>query len=80
VADDSATALASIRQYLEFEGDFEIAGTARDGQQLVAETRRPVPDLVPSDLSVPRMNGLEAVTKLRRIFPGLRILITTQLT
>ena len=80
VADDSATALASICQYLEFEGGFEIAGTARDGEQLIAKTRSLVPDLVLSDLSMPRMSGLEAATELRRIFPALRILIITQLS
>ena len=80
VADDSPTALASICQYLEFEGIFEIIGTARDGEQLLAETQRLVPDLVLSDLSMPRMSGLEAATELRRILPELRILIITQLS
>jgi len=80
VADDSPTALASICHYLEFEGKFEISGTARDGEQLVAEAQRLVPDLVLSDLSMPRMNGLEAATELRRILPELRILIITQLS
>lgn len=80
VADDSATALASICQFLEFEGIFEITGTARDGRQLVAEAQRLVPDLVLSDLSMPEMSGLEAAKELRRILPELRILIVTQLS
>jgi len=80
VADDSPTALASICQYLEFEGIFEIVGTAMDGQQLVAEAQRLVPDLVLTDLSMPRMSGLEAASELRRNLPELRILIITQLT
>jgi len=72
--------LASICQYLEFENIFEIVGTARDGEQLVANTKRLCPDLVLSDLSMPRMSGLEAATELRRILPELRILIITQLS
>jgi len=80
VADDSVTALASICQYLEFEGIFEIAGIARDGRQLVAETLRLVPDLVLSDLSMPQMSGLEATAELRKLVPQLRILIITQLS
>ena len=80
LADDSPTALASICQYLEFEGIFEIVGTAMDGQQLVAEAQRLVPDLVLTDLSMPRMSGLEAASELRRNLPELRILIITQLT
>ena len=80
VADDSPTALASICQYLEFEGNFEITGTARDGRQLVAEAARLIPDLVLSDLSMPQLSGLEAAKELRRILPELRILIITQLS
>ena len=80
VADDSQTALAAICHYLEFEGMFEIVGTARDGEQLIAEALRLVPDLVLSDLSMPRMSGLEAAVELRRILPELRILIVTQLS
>ena len=79
VADDSATALACICKYLEFEEQFEIIGTASDGLQLVQKTLRLRPDLVLSDLSMPRLNGLEAATELRRLVPEIRILIVTQL-
>lgn len=80
VADDSPTALAAMCRYLDSEGIFEVIGTARDGEQLVAEVKRKSPDLVLSDLSMPRMTGLEAATMLRRIHPDLRILIVTQLS
>lgn len=80
VADDSPTALASICRYLEFEGLFEIVATASDGLQLVQRTGRLRPELVLTDLSMPRLNGLEAATRLRRLFPELRIVIITQLT
>lgn len=79
VADDSATALACICKYLEFEGVFEIIGTASDGLQLMQKTMRLKPDLVLTDLSMPRLNGLEASTELRRLFPDLRIVVITQL-
>jgi two-component system, NarL family, response regulator LiaR len=80
VADDSATALSCICKYLEFEGKFEIMGTASDGLQLVQKAGRLRPDLVLTDLSMPRLNGLEAAAELRRLFPKLRILVITQLS
>lgn len=80
VADDSATALACICRYLVFEGVFEIVATASDGLQLVQKTARLRPELVLADLSMPRLNGLEAATELRRLFPQLRIIIITQLS
>jgi DNA-binding NarL/FixJ family response regulator len=75
VADDSPTALMSVCRYLEFEGEFELIGTAIDGKDLLGKTERLRPDLVLSDLSMPRINGLEATVELRKSFPELRILI-----
>jgi DNA-binding NarL/FixJ family response regulator len=78
VADDSATARASICEYLEFARVFEIVGTANDGLQLLHKTKDVQPDLVLTDLNMPHMGGLEAVTELRKSFPQIRTLIVTQ--
>ena len=80
VADDSPTALAGICRYLEFEGRFEIVATATNGLQLVEKAMRLRPELVLADLSMPRLNGLEAAKELRRLLPDLRIVIVTQLS
>lgn len=80
VADDSPTALACICKYLEFEGLFEIVATASDGLQVVQKAGRFRPELVLTDLSMPRLNGLEVARELRRLFPQLRIVIITQLS
>lgn len=80
VADDSKTALLSVCGYLEFEGRFEIVGTATDGLQVMDQTERCRPELVLTDLRMPHMTGLEAATQLRKSFPDLRILIFTELS
>lgn len=80
IADDSRKALLSVCKYLEFEGDFEIVATATDGQQLLRKAQLFRPELVLTDLSIPRINGLQAATLLRRTFPKLRIIIFTELT
>jgi len=79
VGDDSRNALLSVCGYLEFEGQFEIVGTATDGVQVIHQAERFRPDLVLTDLSMPRMTGLEATKELRKSFPELRILIFTEL-
>jgi DNA-binding NarL/FixJ family response regulator len=79
VADDSKTALLSVCGYLEFEGQFEIVGTASDGLQVMRQTERFRPELLLTDLRMPHMTGLEAATQLRKSFPELRILIFTEL-
>jgi DNA-binding NarL/FixJ family response regulator len=80
VGDDSRTALLSVCGYLEFEGQFEIVGTASDGLHVIDQAERFRPDLVLTDLSMPRMTGLEAAKELRKSYPELRILIFTEMS
>jgi DNA-binding NarL/FixJ family response regulator len=80
VADDSPTALRSVCKFLKFQGEFEIAGTARDGHHVLHQAERFRPDLVLIDLSMPQKNGLEATMELRKTFPEMRVLIYSQLS
>ena len=80
VADDSPTALRSVCKFLQFQGAFELAGTARDGQHVLYQAERFRPDLVLIDLSMPQKNGLEATMELRKAFPEMRVLIYSQLS
>jgi DNA-binding NarL/FixJ family response regulator len=79
VADDSPTALRSVCDYLEFAGGFEIVGTASDGMNAVQLTSLKRPDLVLLDLSMPRVNGLEAAEQIRLASPDLRMIIFSEL-
>ena len=79
VADDSPTALRSVCDYLEFAGGFEIVGTASDGMNAVQLTSLKKPDLVLLDLSMPRVNGLEAAQQIRLSSPDLRVIIFSEL-
>ena len=79
IADDSPTALRSICEYLEFAGTFEIVGTASDGQNAVQLAALHKPDLVLLDLSMPRVNGLEAAEQIRLTSPELRVIIFSEL-
>ena len=79
VADDSPTALRSVCEYLEFAGGFEIVGTASDGMNATDLISQKKPDLVLLDLSMPRVNGLEAVKQIRLSNPDLRVIIFSEL-
>jgi DNA-binding NarL/FixJ family response regulator len=80
VADDSRTALRAVCAYLDFEGQFEIVGTASDGLSLLRQAETLCPDLLLTDLSMPQMTGLEVATQLRKSLPGLRIILFTELS
>jgi DNA-binding NarL/FixJ family response regulator len=79
VADDSPTALRSVCDYLEFAGGFEVVGTASDGLNAIQLASVHKPDLVLLDLSMPRVNGLEASLQIRLSSPDLRMIIFSEL-
>jgi DNA-binding NarL/FixJ family response regulator len=49
---------------------FDVLGTAPDGSALVSEALRLDPDVIVTDISMPRLNGVEAVHRIRE--SGLR--------
>ncbi|HTC40224.1 MAG TPA: response regulator transcription factor [Candidatus Acidoferrales bacterium] len=76
VVDDNAAVRAGIRRLLETSG-FEICGEAFDGLDAVERAPEINPDLIILDVSMPRMNGVDAARKLRDIHPNVPILLNT---
>lgn len=75
LADDHVLLLEAFRRMLE--PAFSVVGTAVDGAALVEEALRLEPDLVVADVSMPRMNGLEAARRLRDELPRARVVFLT---
>jgi two-component system chemotaxis response regulator CheY len=56
---------------------FKTCGEADNGREGIALAKRIKPDLVTLDLSMPVMNGLEAASELRKLFPKTPIILFT---
>jgi CheY-like chemotaxis protein len=56
---------------------FEVVGTAANGQALVSEVRRLSPDLVVTDITMPILNGIDALQKLRESGSTVRFVFLT---
>lgn len=56
---------------------FDVVGTVVDGQALISEVRRLNPDLVVTDISMPILNGIDAVHKLREVGSTVRFVFLT---
>ena len=63
LADDHRPLLEATTAMLE--PHFEVVGTATDGAMLVSEALRLRPDVVVTDITMPVLNGIEAVSQLR---------------
>ncbi len=78
VVDDHAILRDGIRSLLESQDDIEVVGEASDGFEAIDRTEKLQPDVVLMDISMPRMNGLEATRQIKERFPDIKVLILTQ--
>jgi DNA-binding NarL/FixJ family response regulator len=75
IVDDAANLRELLTLLLEVEDDFEVVGTAADGEQAIAAAEALRPDVVLLDLAMPVMDGLQALPILRMHVPNARIVI-----
>jgi CheY-like chemotaxis protein len=76
IVDDSAIVRRTVGSALISDG-FNVCGEANDGREAVELAGKLSPDLIILDLSMPVMNGLEAVPVLRRLVPKSPIILYT---
>jgi DNA-binding NarL/FixJ family response regulator len=77
VADDEPLITAGIRTVLESAGDIEVVATVADGGAAVAEAVARRPDVILLDITMPVLDGLEALGELRRQAPSVRAVMLT---
>jgi len=77
LCDDQHLVRSGFRLILETEPDLQIVGEAGDGHEAVRLARERAPDVVLMDVQMPRMDGLEATTRLMALAAPPRVLILT---
>jgi DNA-binding NarL/FixJ family response regulator len=77
IADDHAVVRQGLRTFLELQDGMDVVGEAADGEEAVALVERTAPDVVLLDLVMPRVDGLEAIRRIRERAPATRILVLT---
>jgi DNA-binding NarL/FixJ family response regulator len=78
LVDDHPIVRQGLKTLLEGHSDWKVIGEASDGAEAVEKARDLTPDVMVLDVTMPRMNGLEACRLLRKQAPGLEILFVTQ--
>ena len=74
IVDDHPITRAALSSLLEGHG-FTVAGEAADGEEAIELARRLLPDLVLLDLSMPGLDGLEAIPLLKDAAPSVGIIV-----
>lgn len=77
LAEDHTILREGLRSLLASSQDLEIVGEAEDGREAVQLAEELKPDLILTDLSMPRMNGMEAIKEIKARSPDTKILVLT---
>lgn len=77
IAEDQAMVLGALAALLEIEGDFDVVGRAQDGEEALAMCREKKPDVLLTDIEMPRRTGLELAQALKQEKLPTRVIILT---
>ena len=75
LADDHALVRAGIRSLLEKIPGVEVAGEASNGREAIELIRTELPDLVLMDIAMKELGGLEALPRITKNFPSVKVII-----
>ena len=75
LADDHKIVIEGLKNLLE--GEFEIVGSVEDGRALVKQASTIHPDVIVADISMPRLNGIEAAQQIKKFDENIKIVFLT---
>ena len=77
IADDHRILRESLRALLSSDPELEVVGEAEDGLDAIRVVEKFKPGLLLVDLSMPRMNGMDAIKEIKRRSPETKIVVLT---
>jgi DNA-binding NarL/FixJ family response regulator len=78
IVDDHERFRRTLRSFVESQPEYRVCGEAGDGIDAIEKVRRLRPDIVLMDISMPRMNGLDAAQVIRNESPNCCVILVTQ--
>jgi DNA-binding NarL/FixJ family response regulator len=75
IADDHKIFAEGLKRLLN--ADFDIVGVVADGRELVAAAEKLRPDVMVVDISMPLLNGIEAVRQIKKVHPEIKVVFLT---
>lgn len=80
LVEDFSPVRAIITSLLDENPDLRVIGEASDGVEAVTKAQELRPEVVLMDIGLPKLNGLEAASRIRELVPSSKIVFLTQET
>jgi DNA-binding NarL/FixJ family response regulator len=77
ICDDHALFRSGVRQALAHKKDIEIIAEAENGQQLLNTIKVIQPDVILLDITMPILNGIDALPQVKDILPDVKVIMLT---
>jgi two-component system chemotaxis response regulator CheB len=80
VVDDAVVARRVISDILDAEEDFQVVGTAPNGNLALKKIARMHPDVVTLDIDMPELDGMQTLSAIRSSYPEIRVIMVSNHT
>ncbi len=77
LAEDQGLVRGALGVLLQIEADITVVGSAADGEEALRVVGKERPDVLLTDIEMPRMTGLDLTARVRELYPETRVLIVT---
>ncbi len=75
LADDHTVVRQGIKSILNCESDMEVIAEAADGREALQTIEETSPDVAVMDISMPKLNGLEASRRILKSYPQIKVIL-----
>lgn len=74
IAEDHQSLIDGLKIFFDYEGDINVIGEANDGEKLLEIVRSKKPDVVLTDIRMPKMDGIAATRQIKKEFPLCKVI------